>query len=128
MLLRKLSPFDPARLGLIVVCATVFLCHAAEKKSARHHKAEKPKPANADDIFKTNTFLRLKIEVSKEEYNQLRKHNWGWGESQKERPVVHATIYEGDTIYTNVALHLKGAAGSFRPVDDRPALTLNFDK
>jgi hypothetical protein len=27
-----------------------------------------------------------------------------------------------------VTVHLKGAAGSFRPVDQRPALTLNFEK
>jgi spore coat protein CotH len=27
-----------------------------------------------------------------------------------------------------VAIHLKGSAGSFRPVEDKPALTLNFDK
>jgi hypothetical protein len=27
-----------------------------------------------------------------------------------------------------VALHLKGAAGSFRPLDWNPAMTLNFDK
>ncbi|HKS35801.1 MAG TPA: CotH kinase family protein [Verrucomicrobiae bacterium] len=30
--------------------------------------------------------------------------------------------------YSNVALHLKGAAGSFRPFDDKPALTLSFSK
>src|SRR4030095_10780611 len=30
--------------------------------------------------------------------------------------------------YTDVAIHLKGAAGSFRPIDADPSLTLNFDK
>ena len=30
--------------------------------------------------------------------------------------------------YKEVQIHLKGGAGSFRPFDDRPALTLNFDK
>jgi hypothetical protein len=44
------------------------------------------------------------------------------------RTYVMATVVEGTRIYTNVGVHLKGAAGSFRPVDDRPALTLNFDK
>ena len=34
----------------------------------------------------------------------------------------------GGQVWTNVAIHLKGAAGSFRPVDDLPALTLNFGK
>ncbi len=35
---------------------------------------------------------------------------------------------EGGVVYRNVALHLKGAAGSFRPFDDKPALTLSFSK
>ena len=39
-----------------------------------------------------------------------------------------AEIREGQTTYTNVALHLKGAAGSFQSVDQKPALTLNFDR
>src|SRR4029453_1657486 len=44
------------------------------------------------------------------------------------RETVRATVREGGRVYTNVALHLKGAAGSFRPVDQNPAMTLNFDK
>src|SRR4029078_8839298 len=48
----------------------------------------------------------------------------GWGR----RPTVKATVREGNLVYTNVALHLKGAAGRFRSVDDDPALTFNFDK
>ena len=48
--------------------------------------------------------------------------------SQTERPSVRATVREGELVWTNVSLHLKGAAGSFRSVDDKPALTLNFDK
>ena len=31
-------------------------------------------------------------------------------------------------VYEEVGVHVKGALGSFRGVDDRPALTLNFDK
>src|SRR5207249_5753789 len=41
---------------------------------------------------------------------------------------VLATVREGDRVYTNVAVHLKGHLGSFRPVDSKPAFTLNFDK
>ena len=45
------------------------------------------------------------------------------------RDYVRATIREGDQVYEEVGIHLKGAAGSFRPVDgDKPAFTLNFDK
>lgn len=45
-----------------------------------------------------------------------------------ERPEVTLTVKEGGRVYTNVAAHLKGAAGSFRPYDDKPAFTLNFSK
>src|SRR5947209_3584490 len=35
---------------------------------------------------------------------------------------------EPDRTYRDVGLHLKGGFGSIRPVADKPALTLNFDK
>lgn len=45
------------------------------------------------------------------------------------RAYVSATVYEGNKVYENVGVHLKGAAGSFRGMDDpKPAFTLNFDK
>ena len=44
------------------------------------------------------------------------------------RKYVPATIREGDTIYTNVELHLRGSIGSFRPVDDKPGLTIKIEK
>ena len=37
-------------------------------------------------------------------------------------------VEEGKAPYEDVAVKLKGAAGSFRPVDERPALTLKMDK
>src|SRR5204863_8811439 len=39
-----------------------------------------------------------------------------------------ATMREGGQVYTNVALHLKGGFGSFRPIDNNPGLTLNFER
>lgn len=44
------------------------------------------------------------------------------------REYVPATVRVGGTLYTNVGIHLKGAAGSSRDFNDRPALTLKFDK
>ena len=41
--------------------------------------------------------------------------------------VVVAVHCEG-RLYTNVQAHLKGATGSFRPVDDKPSWTLKFPK
>jgi hypothetical protein len=81
--------------------------------------------AQADAVFTNCSVLRISIEIPRAGMSALRQTPWGNGQ---ERPVVRATVKEGDNVYTNVAVHLKGAAGSFRPVDDRPALTLNFDK
>src|SRR6185312_1340486 len=39
-----------------------------------------------------------------------------------------ATLKEGDKTFANVAVHLKGAAGSWRNFDDKPGLTINMDK
>ena len=48
---------------------------------------------------------------------------------QNAREYVRATIHEGDRVYEEVGIHLKGAAGSFRDIDnEKPAFTLNFDK
>jgi hypothetical protein len=72
---------------------------------------------------------RIQIQIAPNDVNTLRGYFWnGWQGRPQDRPEVLATVREGDVVYTNVALHLKGAAGSFRPFDDKPALTLNFSK
>jgi spore coat protein H len=47
---------------------------------------------------------------------------------QDPRKYVPVTVTVDGVEYQQVDVHLKGGAGSFRSVDDRPALTLNFDK
>ncbi|MFN3651151.1 MAG: CotH kinase family protein [Armatimonadota bacterium] len=86
--------------------------------------ATPPKPAPRPDasvaFFRDGVVPRIKIQVSDADLNLLR---------QKPREYVRCTVVENDkTTYEHVAIKLKGAAGSFRGVDDRPALTLNFDK
>jgi spore coat protein H len=73
--------------------------------------------------------FRIHIEIASNDVQVLRGYLWhGWHGRQQERPQVVVTVHEGGVTYTDVALHLKGAAGSFRPFDDKPALTLNFNK
>lgn len=91
-----------------------------------------PSPASsgamptADLIFSNSVVLQIKIEIPRAGLSVLRRTQWtGDGE---DRPETRATVKEGDTVYRDVAVHLKGAAGSFRQVDGRPSLTLNFDK
>ncbi|MSU31432.1 MAG: hypothetical protein EXS25_01995 [Pedosphaera sp.] len=48
--------------------------------------------------------------------------------SEGQRPEVSCHIRAGTNFWTDVALHIKGAAGSSRRFDDTPAFTLNFGK
>ena len=84
------------------------------------------KSAESDNLFSGSEIPRIQIEISRPNLVVLRNRG-GWGNGQ-ERPTVRATVREGNTVFTNVAVHLKGAAGSFRPIDQNPCLTLNFDK
>ncbi len=75
---------------------------------------------------------RIELELTPKAESALRQHQQqfrGHGQLEvTERPEVMLTVREGGRVYTNVAAHLKGAAGSFRPYDDTPAFTLNFSK
>ena len=73
----------------------------------------------SEAFFKSGTIPSLRIEITGTNLTNLRKEN---------RKYVRCTIREGAKVYENVAIRLKGAAGSFRGLDDRPALTVNFDK
>lgn len=44
------------------------------------------------------------------------------------RKAVPATVSVGTNVFDSVSVHVKGAAGSTRSIDDNPALTLNFSK
>ena len=125
----------------ICVCfAAMLALTAAERapaktpktpKAAKTAKASKTQHLQpAENIFTNSQILRIEVEIPEEGLRTLRSYRWeGFGGGRQEkRPSVAATVREGGKTYTDVAVHLKGAAGSFRPVDDHPALTLNFDK
>jgi len=101
------------RLPLSLICA--FLCISMTPGWAG--QTPQARAAGAD-LFR-DSIPALEMEISADGMNRLRK---------SPRQYVPATIREGATIYTNVAVHLKGGPGSFRRVDDLPALTLNFDR
>ena len=77
------------------------------------------KARRTDAFFAGTNVPHFKIEVTGSNLTTIR---------QQPRTDVRATVRVGDEVFEDVALHLKGAAGSFRSFDDRPALTLNFDK
>ena len=74
----------------------------------------------ASGFFATGAVPHLRIQIARTNVAKLRRDA---------RAYVRATVTEGDRVYEGVGIHLKGAAGSFRPIDDpKPALTLNMDK
>ena len=76
-------------------------------------------PPVAEDLFAEGYIPRIRIQISGAGLDSLR---------QRPRTYVTATIREGNDVYTNVSIRLKGGPGSFRSLDDKPAFTLNFDR
>jgi hypothetical protein len=74
----------------------------------------------SERFFSHGVIPHLRIDMAQTNLAKLRRNA---------RNYIRATVKEGDKIYEEVGIHLKGAAGSFRGVDDaKPAFTLNFDK
>ncbi len=116
-------------LALLFAVAIAFPASAAGKKDKEKEKEKARATAAVETggLFEDATIPRLKIEIAESEMAILRKAQGNFG-PQLERQDVKAVIREGATVYTNVSIHLKGSAGSFRPIDDRPAITVNFAK
>lgn len=81
--------------------------------------AVKTKAVAGAAIFSKPTLVTVKIQLPNRSLQALRRNP---------RVYVPATVSLDDAAYTNVAVRLKGAAGSFRPVDDQPAWTVSFAK
>ena len=93
--------------------------------TAKAGQTRPEKAAASDDLFANPKVLRIQIDIPRTGLGVLRRTDW---QNKDERPTANATVREGGVVYTNVAVHVKGSAGSFRPIDDNPALTLNFSK
>jgi hypothetical protein len=79
-----------------------------------------------DAYFESGPLPRLRIEVDPADLRRLDAHSKTYVRARvREMP---SAAGEPERVYRDVGLHLKGGFGSVRPVTDRPALTLNFDK
>ena len=70
------------------------------------------------ELFTNGLVLEIKISLPPDSADSLRKDP---------REYVRATVVEAGSTYSNVAVHLKGSE-SFRALDDKPSLTLDFSK
>jgi spore coat protein H len=102
--------------GILSICLGVVAATAGAKGDSAEAR---------DALFAGTNVPRIRIDISRAGIAALGQTGWGNGQA---RPSVKARVREGSVVYTNVAIHLKGAAGSFRSVDDHPCFTLNFDK
>jgi spore coat protein H len=92
--------------GLLLAGVSAF----AASEAARIDPSER--------FFATNNVVRLSIRLETEAQRSLQ---------QTSRRYAKATIVEGDSVYQDVGLHLKGNY-TFQFLDQKPCLTLNFDK
>jgi spore coat protein H len=71
------------------------------------------------ELFTPPTVRQISITIPEEGLMVLRTNS---------RTYVAAAVREGTNAFERVAIHLKGSTGSFRKIDDKPGLTLDFDK
>ena len=108
----RISCWLAALLFLLLPTASNHVQAARPDSATRRKNA-----AEADAFFTNSVIVKLQIEIPEADIESLLK---------KPRDYVKGVIREGGMVYTNVSIHLKGSAGSFRPIDAKPALTINL--
>ena len=97
----------------------------AQNKTRSDAASPKDSPGDAAIHRKSATgffgepILRLNIEISDKDLQELR---------DDPRHYIEGEVRDGTKTYKGVAIKLKGASGSFKPIDEKPCFTLNFDK
>lgn len=77
-------------------------------------------PDLRETMFRTGRMVKLSVDLTPENADKLRK---------TPREYVQASLTdEAGVVYKEVAVHLRGGAGSFRPFDEKPGLTVHMDK
>ena len=102
---------------LSALCALLLSASAFAAKPGDAAKDAKHRTAQTE--FFRGPIVSVAFEVKDEDVEALRKNP---------RSYVEGKMTVGDKVWKGVALKLKGADGSFKPVDQKPCFTLNFDK
>ena len=108
---RRLTAMIPRLLGLTL--ATMLV-------ASPHTLTAAPKPTQREVFFSAPKAHTFGIQIPPDELAKLRKDNRAYVKCD-------VTVDEG-LLTTECGIHLKGGAGSFRGLDDKPALTLSFGK
>jgi spore coat protein CotH len=100
---------------------------AAQPDDGPRFRADSKAGKAAAAFFDQGVVPEVRIEIPPDQLQKLRANNRAYVRCNVTATVPAAGGREQKT-YTDVGIKLKGAVGSFRPIDDRPALTLNMDK
>ena len=109
---------------IIAICVGWVVLALGGRGIAASSERTNSESAYLSDMFAGRTVLHFQIEIPAAGVRALAMHDW----DTRHRPNALATVKEGGQVYTNVEVHVKGGAGSYRPIDNNPALTLNFEK
>ena len=107
-----------------IVCAIALIC-TASLFAAKPEKSGKAEGGKAAKHFAAQAELfrgmipTIQLVLSDDDMKALH---------DDPRRYVEGKMIVGDMTFKGVALKLKGAAGSFRPIDQKPAWTVNLDK
>jgi hypothetical protein len=106
---------------LLLACLGPCLLLSAEKKEAsgKQPRGAKEGQVPGSEIFDRPTVVDFQLQLAETNYQALRA---------EPREYTPATVIVNGRAYHDVGVKLKGAAGSFRSVEDRPAMTLHFSK
>ena len=102
----------------LLLFVLLFLVSAPPPSLAQAAPVPK-KSVPALDLFEKGEIPRVRLELSDDAMARLRANP---------RKYVLGAVVEGTRRYTNVSIRLKGGPGSFRPLEERPAFTINFDR
>ena len=105
---------------LLAAWATFALSAAAVAQTPKPETKPDAKPDPSAVLFQPGKAVpKFVITVDETNLKQLRADP---------RRYVRCTVKVGDDTFSDVGIHIKGAAGSTRDWNDKPALTVNFDK
>lgn len=100
---------------------------AAQPQDGPRFRVESASDKASAAFFDAGIIPEMRIEITPEEYKKLQANNRAYVLCTLTATVTVAGEKKVTT-FVKVGIKLKGAAGSFRDLNDRPALTLNMDK
>src|ERR1041385_5185123 len=98
-----------------ILSALLWLCTASALCAPPATLVTRSVPGQ--ELFGGSSIRKFRIEVVGADLTQLQKEN---------RKYVRATLTDGEEVYKDVGIHLKGM-GSFQPLEKKPSLVVKFD-